>query len=146
VAHVRVRSIHHNWRVPQVWILRPGRPRTPILRAPKNLLLRVGTESDPCENILFRHALMQCDDRENRVQRPDAQRRVCGNSDPMRRWLLGLQNDVAPDLMNPLVSPMLAKVLDQALTAQIARQLHATASTSSRTRRRRIEAGGTESK
>jgi hypothetical protein len=48
--------------------------------------------------------------------------------------------------MDTLVSPSLAKVLDQVLTAQIARQLHATASTSSRTSRSRIDAGGAESK
>jgi hypothetical protein len=35
----------------------------------------------------------------------------------MRRWLLGLKDHVAADLMDPLVSSMLAKVLDQHLTA-----------------------------
>lgn len=58
----------------------------------------------------------------------------------------GLKNDVAADLMHLPVLPSAAEVLDQLLTAQIARQLHATASTSSRTRRSRIEAGAGESK
>jgi hypothetical protein len=48
--------------------------------------------------------------------------------------------------MDPMVSPMLAEVPDQVLSAEIPRQFHATASTSSRTSRRRIEAGGAESK
>jgi hypothetical protein len=44
------------------------------------------------------------------------------------------------------VSPVLREVLYERASAQVTRQFHATASTSSRTRRRRIEAGGTESK
>jgi hypothetical protein len=44
------------------------------------------------------------------------------------------------------VLPPAAKVLHQPLAAQIARQLHATASTSSRTSRNRTDAGGVESK
>jgi len=82
----------------------------------------------------------------NRVERPDPQRRVRRHADPMRHRLLRLQDNVAPNLMDPLVSLMTRKVLDQVPTAQIARQLHATASTSSRTSRNRIEAGGAESK
>jgi hypothetical protein len=44
------------------------------------------------------------------------------------------------------VLPVPAEMLNHLLTAQIARQLHATASTSSRTSRNRIDAGGVESK
>lgn len=64
----------------------------------------------------------------------------------MRGGLLGLKNDMTANLMDSLVSPALAEVFEQVLAAQIARQFHATASTSSRTRRRRIVAGGVESK
>jgi len=71
---------------------------------------------------------------------------MCRNGDTLMSGEFGLKNDVAPNLMDTLVSPSLAKVLDQVLTAQIARQLHATASTSSRTSRSRIDAGGAESK
>ncbi len=68
------------------------------------------------------------------------------NGDAMVTWLLGLENDVAAYLVDSSVVPMPAQMLDPILTAEIARQLHATASTSSRTNRRRIEAGGAESK
>jgi len=60
--------------------------------------------------------------------------------------LVGFENHMAADLMHLPIIPAPAKVLQQLLTAQIARQLHATASTSSRTSRSRIEAGGAESK
>jgi len=68
------------------------------------------------------------------------------NRNPVGSRLLSLQNDVTSDLMNSLVSPTLAEVLYQSFTAQVAWQFHATASTSSRTSRRRIDAGGVESK
>jgi hypothetical protein len=61
-------------------------------------------------------------------------------------WLPRLQDDVAADLMNALILPELTEVPCEHLSAEITRQLHATASTSSRTRRKRIEAGGTVSK
>jgi hypothetical protein len=82
----------------------------------------------------------------NRIECPNSQRVVRRNGDPVLRWLMGLQNDVAPDLMNLRILSTLAEMLSQIFAAQIARQLHATASTSSRTRRRRIDAGGAESK
>jgi hypothetical protein len=44
------------------------------------------------------------------------------------------------------VVPALAEVLDQIFSAQIAWEFHAIASTSSRTRCRRMEAGTAESK
>jgi len=68
------------------------------------------------------------------------------NGNSMMTWLFSLKNDVAANLVNPVVLPPLAKVLDEVFTAQISRQLHATASTSSRTSRSRIEAGGVASK
>jgi hypothetical protein len=48
--------------------------------------------------------------------------------------------------MDLLVAPLFAKVLHQLVPAQIARQFHATARTSSRTRRSRTDVGGAESK
>jgi len=68
------------------------------------------------------------------------------NRDSMMAWLLGLKNHMAADLMHSFVSPVLAQVLNQVLAAQVSRQLHATASTSSRTSRSRMVAGGAESK
>ena len=68
------------------------------------------------------------------------------NGNSMMTWLFSLKNDVAANLVNPFIFPPLAEVLDELLSAQIARQLHATASTSSRTMRSRIDAGGAESK
>ena len=68
------------------------------------------------------------------------------NGDPMMTWLFSLKNDVAADLVKAFVFPPLAEVPDEVFTAQISRQLHATASTSSRTSRSRIEAGGVASK
>ncbi len=60
--------------------------------------------------------------------------------------MLGLQNYVAANLMDLLVPPMPYEMLHERLSTQIARQFHATASTSSRTMRNRIEAGRAESK
>ncbi len=68
------------------------------------------------------------------------------NSNAMGSRLLGLQNDVAANLMDSPVSPAFTEMPDQFFSAQIARQPHATASTSSRTRCSRMEAGGAESK
>ncbi len=89
---------------------------------------------------------MRGDGGENRIQRPYAQRRMRRNGDPMMGGLLSLQNDMAANLMKSFVFPSFAKVPDQLFPAQISRQLHATASTSSRTNRSRIEAGDAESK
>src|SRR5208282_5074282 len=79
--------------------------------APQLPLLGNGLDSNALEDLFFRHTLVRSNRRENRVQRPDPQRRVRRNSDPMRHRLLCLQNDVAPNLMDPLISPSLAKVV-----------------------------------
>ncbi len=68
------------------------------------------------------------------------------NSNTVGKRLLCLQNDVTANLMDSPVSPALAEVHDKVFFAQIAWQFHATASTSSRTRCRRMEDGGAESK
>lgn len=98
------------------------------------------------ENGLLGHILVRSNDRKDSIQRPDPEMRMRRNSNTMGSWLLSLQNNVTADLVNSLVSPALAEVLDQLFSAQIAWQFHATASTSSRTRCKRMEAGGTESK
>lgn len=71
---------------------------------------------------------------------------MCRHRYSMRAGLRGLQNDMAANLMHPLVGLVSAEVQDQFFAAEVARQLHATASTSSRTRRSRIDAGGALSK
>ena len=71
---------------------------------------------------------------------------MCRNGNPMMAWLFRLQNDVTADLVNSLIFPPPAEVADKFFSAQIPRQFHATASTSSRTNLSRIEAGGAESK
>ena len=117
-------------------------------RVPEFWTVGFGIEAtlNASENFLFAYALMRGDGGEDRIQCSDAQRRMRRNGDPMMTWLFSLQNDVAADLMKSFVFPPLAKVLDELFPAQISRQLHATASTSSRTNRSRIEAGGAESK
>jgi hypothetical protein len=69
------------------------------------------------ENFLFAHILMRRNSSEDRIQRPDSERIMCWNGDSMGRWLLSLQYYVASNLMDSLVSPTLAKVLNQVLSA-----------------------------
>lgn len=107
---------------------------------------RLDQRLDSSENLFLAYALVCGDRRENRIQCSDTQRRMCRNGNSMMSRLLSLKNDVAADLVNSFVFPPLAEMLDEFLPAQIARQLHATASTSSRTSRSRIDAGGVESK
>jgi hypothetical protein len=64
----------------------------------------------------------------------------------MMRRLFRFKNDVAAHLVNPGIVSTFAKVLHQMFATKIARQLHATASTSSPTSRSRIEAGSAVSK
>lgn len=117
--------------------------KLPVLRSP---LLQFDAESDPPENILFRHALVRRNGCEDRVQRANPKGVMFRNGNALRAGLTGLKDDMAANLMHLPVLPAAAEVLHQLLTAQIARQLHATANTSSRTRRKRIESGGAESK
>ena len=83
---------------------------------------------------------------EDSVQRAHPKRMMLRNGNAMMTGLTGLKNEVAGDLMDLPVLSAAAKVPHQLFPAQIARQFHATANTSSRTRRSRIDAGGTESK
>ena len=66
------------------------------------------------------------------VQCSDSEWIVRRNCDAMRRWLLGLKDNVATYLMDLQVIPALAEELDQLFSAQFAWEFHATASTSSR--------------
>jgi hypothetical protein len=79
--------------------------------------MRPRKQLEPHENILFSHILVHSDGGENRVKSPNSRRSVFRNGDPMRGWLLSLQDNVTPNLMDPLVSPALAEVLYQFLSA-----------------------------
>lgn len=59
---------------------------------------------------------------------------VVWNRDPVVRGLGGLQDDVAADLVHPRVLPFSAQEVSEAGTGNVARNLHATRRTSSRTR------------
>lgn len=72
--------------------------------------------------------------RQNGRQRADAQRRVGRYDDALARRLIGFERRMAADLMNLAVAPMTAEVPDETLSGEIARQLHPTATNSSRTR------------
>lgn len=113
--------------------------------------IRAGVPRRSIENLFLADALVRGDSRKDRVQCSDPQWGVGRDCDAAiegcgDRGLLGLQNDMAADLMNLFVSSEAAKPPGQLLPAQVARQLHATARTSSRTIRRRIEAKEVESK
>ena len=66
---------------------------------------------------------------------------MIGDGDSMLSELTRFENDVDAFLIHAPIAEMLAEELDQFRPAQITRQLHATASTSSRTRCRRMDAG-----
>jgi hypothetical protein len=66
--------------------------------------------------------------------------------DPMVRRSVGFQNDMTTDLMNFCVLPLLTEEGDLPLAGDVARNLHATSRTSSRTRCRRIRSGFGRSK
>jgi len=68
------------------------------------------------------------------TQRPYTGGLVRRNSEALVAGLLSLQHDVAALLVDDPVAPMSAKDLDEFVAAQIARELHRLASTSSRTR------------
>jgi hypothetical protein len=83
---------------------------------------------------------------EDRIQGSDSEWIVRRNCDAMVRRKGGLKDDVTAYLMDFQVVPALAEVLNQFFSAEIAWKFHATASTSSRIRCRRMEAGAAESK
>ena len=75
------------------------------------------------------------------VQRADSKRFVGRNGDPVRGRGRRLQNDVTANLMDLGVIPVTAEMVGKFHSAEVAGKLHAMASTSSRTSRRRIAAG-----
>jgi hypothetical protein len=69
------------------------------------------------EDGLLGDILVHSNGRKNPIERPDSEIRMRRNCNTMGSWLLGLQNDMATDLMNFLVSPALAEVLNQFFSA-----------------------------
>lgn len=59
---------------------------------------------------------------------------MCWNRNSVVNGLFGLQDDVTPDLVNPSIAPMLAKQRRKLFAAEVAWQLHASVSISSRTK------------
>ena len=124
---------------------KPFRFAVSILAA-NGLRQGLGAWLNALKNCFLGDVLVGGDGSEDRVQSPDPERRMRGNGDAVGSRSLGLKDDVSADLVDSLVVPKLAEVLDQGLAAQIAWEFHAIASTSSRTRCRRMEAGAAESK
>ncbi len=86
------------------------------------------------ENLIPGHVLMRSNCGQDRVQGSNSERRMRGHGDSVRRGYLGLKNNVAADLVDSQVVPSLAKMLYEILTAQVAREFQAIATTSSRVR------------
>jgi hypothetical protein len=86
------------------------------------------------KNGLLGDILMSGDCGKDGVQSSDSERIVRRNCDTVGCGMLGLKDDVTAHLMDFKVFPALAEVLDQFFSAEIAWELHTTASTSSRIR------------
>lgn len=56
------------------------------------------------------------------------------NRDPVVRRLCGFEDDMAADLVHPRILPFSAQEVSEARAGNVARNLHATKRTSSRTR------------
>jgi hypothetical protein len=68
------------------------------------------------------------------------------NGEPLMGGLLSLQDDVTAHLVNLLVSPATAEVLDELCAGQVAGKSHVSANISSRTRCKRTRSGAGRSK
>ena len=77
-------------------------------------------------------ALMLGDGAKDRTERSESEGMMVWNSNPVVRGLGGFQDDA--DLVHPRVLPFSAQELSEARTGNLARNLHATSRTSSRTR------------
>ena len=64
---------------------------------------------------------------------PNAERLMAGYGHSMVFWRFGDQDNVAADLIDLPVSPVLAEIANKPVAADVSGQPHATASTSSRT-------------
>jgi len=74
------------------------------------------------------------DGTKNRTERSESEGMVIWNRDPVMSRLGGFQDDVAADLVYPRVLPFSAQEVSEARAGNVARKLHATRRTSSRTR------------
>ena len=101
--------------------------------------------SERFQDELAFHTFMFGHTAQNGVQSSDAKISVSRNSETLVRGFFGLQHDVAAFLMDDAIAPITAKSLDQVVPAQVAWDLHEMATTSSRTKWRRIADGGCES-
>ena len=86
------------------------------------------------ENYLAVHAFVPGDTTKYRVQRPNAQTLMRGHNNTLMGWFFGLEHDVAAFLVNNLIAPTSTQPPGEVRPAQVARDLHPFARTSSRTR------------
>ncbi len=93
------------------------------------------------EDVLLAQSLGLGDGTEDGIERPDPKRTVIRNCQTVMARCVSFENDVAAFLIDPPVAVMFAEELDQLGTAQVTRQFHATAKSSSRTRCSRTVAG-----
>src|SRR6185369_2632014 len=82
----------------------------------------------------------------DRTERAKPEWMVVWNRDPVVSGLGGFQNDVAADLVHPCLLPFSAQEVRETRARNVARNLHATWRTSSRTRWRRTRSGRGRSK
>ena len=104
------------------------------------------SSTEGIENRLTVNAFVIGNAPQNAVERADAHRSVSWNSDAVRSWILRLQNDVAAYLVDLQISPTLAERSGEIMAAQVTREFHRRASTSSRTRCKRMPVGFGRSK
>ena len=93
------------------------------------------------QNLCLLCALGCRDGAQDGVQSSKPQRMVVGNGEPVMLWRLDLENNVAAFPVHLPVTVMLTEDPDQFRPIQIARQFHAGANTSSRTRCSRMQVG-----
>ena len=91
--------------------------------------------------LLFIHTLVRRDQPQNAVERAYTDRIVIRYRDALMRGRVRLQNNVTAFLVDLAVLPMLAKNFHDLAPGKVTRNFHA-ASTSSRTKWRRIERAG----
>lgn len=93
------------------------------------------------QNLCLLYALGGRDGTQDGVQSAKPQRMMVGNCEAVMLWCLDLEDDVAAFPIHLPVTLMFAEYPDQFRPIQITRQLHAGASTSSRTRCSRMPEG-----
>ena len=92
------------------------------------------TGSEGRDDIVPGHGLVASDGTEDSVERADSKSLVVRDRDSLVRGLVCLQNPVAADLVYLVITPVPAQRVDQGFSAEISRDLHPSAITSSRTR------------